>query len=138
VALRFQPAGGVDGQVTVASGHAVHRVLPRGSLLGEAEVLVLEELQYREHIVKLGHVDVVGRDARPLEGALAGSHDGVHRRRVPPLVDHVRVGRAGDARDPDVGVGVLASHVDRTDEQRGGAVGDGTEVVQSERVGHER
>ena len=58
VAEALQAAVGVHRQVALEVEGAVEHFLPGGAALGEAEVLVDEQLGRREAVVHLGHRDL--------------------------------------------------------------------------------
>lgn len=99
--LGLQTAGGVDRHLAVDLGLALARSQMAGAAREEADFLGLRNLQDLERVMQLGHVDVLGTDARHLVRHLGAQADGQQIRRDLAVGDHVRVGRRTDARDLD-------------------------------------
>ena len=142
MAERLQAAVGIDRDLAAELEGALQHLLPRGAPLGEAEVLVDEQLGRREAVVHLGHGDLAARvgDARLRIRVLRGCVD-LGEPRV--VVRGIGVARAvaGDERqrlDVERLVGEAVRVLGPHDDRRRRAVGDTRAVVEAEPAGHER
>src|ERR1019366_4182754 len=79
VSLGDEPAGGVDGALTIGRRLAIHPVSGTFARLGFADHFGAQRAHHGEAIVYFGHVHVFGFDVRHLVG---GAHGTVRARRM--------------------------------------------------------
>jgi len=71
----FEPAGGIDGQLTIQPGLFLLQGLMPLAHREESGLFALDDLQDSEGIVQFGHLDVSGLQAGHPEGGLGGQPD---------------------------------------------------------------
>ena len=134
VAAGLQTARDIDGDLASKAGLTGRGRLAAFALLKETDMLTIGNLQDREGIMQLGHIDISRFKLGHLEGLPGSQRDGLQVSRIFTLLQRVRVSGLAEAGDQDGQFGQLFGHLQRAQYQRGCPIADRAEIVQMQRI----